>query len=218
MERFSVRDSLLYGWRTFQDALPFFVGIAALILGISFILGFVSDELTRAGADGWSFAVDALSLLVAFAVEAGFIALLLSVYDRKQYRYKNFSVSVPTILRYIAASVLYALIVLLGLVLLVVPGLVWAVTYGFYGYAVVDKGLSAAEALSYSRAITKGKRWRIFALSAFVIAANMAGMMFFGIGLLITIPITALAWTRAYRALSAAYEHARGENEPAGDN
>jgi len=59
---------------------------------------------------------------------------------------------------------LLVLITLVGLFLLVIPGIVWLLTYQFALFAVMEKGIATHKALNYSRKITKNHRSKLFVL------------------------------------------------------
>jgi uncharacterized membrane protein len=64
----------------------------------------------------------------------------------------------------IVGSILYSLAVLVGLVLLIVPGIYLAVALFFYNYEIVVEGENALEALSNSWSLTSGYRLDLFLL------------------------------------------------------
>ena len=72
----------------------------------------------------------------------------------------------------------------------------------FATYLVVDRGAGPIEAIKESWRITKGHKWQLFLLMLTLILLNIAGIIAFVIGVLVTIPVTWLAVTHAYRALS----------------
>lgn len=82
-----------------------------------------------------------------------------------------------------------------------IPGLFLQGIYFFTFLFIVDRGLDFWEAMEASRkqASRDYLEFALFALVLFVI--NCAGLLFFGIGLLITIPLSFAAVTCAYRDL-----------------
>ncbi len=46
--------------------------------------------------------------------------------------------------------------------LLIIPGIIWALYYSLFVYVVALRGLSGKEALDYSKGIVKGQWWRVF--------------------------------------------------------
>jgi uncharacterized membrane protein len=68
------------------------------------------------------------------------------------------------LMKYIAASLLFWLMVYIGLMLLIVPGIYVLLTYSFYGLEMVEKGLEPIDALKRSAEITKGAKWSLLRL------------------------------------------------------
>jgi uncharacterized membrane protein len=105
--------------------------------------------------------------------------------------------------KYFLASLLYGLIILLGFILLIVPGLIWAVKYNLFAFFIIDKGVRPLESLQLSAQATAGKRWQLFVFLLLLVLINTVGALLYGVGLLLTVPITYIAWAHIYKALSA---------------
>jgi hypothetical protein len=67
-----------------------------------------------------------------------------------------------TYLQALLATFLFYLAVMVGLVLLIIPGIIAAVALCFYIYSIVDKDAEAIPSLEDSLAMTKGNRLTIF--------------------------------------------------------
>jgi uncharacterized membrane protein len=105
--------------------------------------------------------------------------------------------------RFVGAEILATLIIIAGLILLIVPGIIAAVGLAFVPYLVIDRGDGPISALTESWRITNGHKWRLFLLALAMIGINLVGLLALIVGLLVTVPVTWLAGTRAYRILSA---------------
>lgn len=105
------------------------------------------------------------------------------------------------LLRAIGASILYGLMVGIGLILLIVPGIYLALRYGQFIHAIVDRDLGVIESFSYSSRLTTGNRGNLFVLGLLMILVTLAGLLVCGVGLIVAIPITWLASFIAYRWL-----------------
>ena len=75
--------------------------------------------------------------------------------------WKSYELCVGYFWQYLWTVILYALIVVGGLLLLIVPGIIWAFHYVFAPYAVLIEGVSGRPALWRSRELTKGRVFRI---------------------------------------------------------
>ncbi|HSO94857.1 MAG TPA: hypothetical protein VLV81_02330 [Acidimicrobiia bacterium] len=103
---------------------------------------------------------------------------------------------------YLVASVLFLVGTYLGFILLVVPGLVFAVIFEFYAYVIAEHpDITATGALRRSAEITRGSRVRLLGLAAVLVCLNLAGALCV-VGLIVTYAISALALAYVYRALT----------------
>ena len=94
------------------------------------------------------------------------------------------------------------LVVLGGLILLIIPGIIWAVRFSFSFYIVVDTKVGPVIAMKESYAITKGKFWKLLLFWIVVGLVNLLGLICLGVGLFVSVPVTTLASVYVYRWLS----------------
>ena len=95
-------------------------------------------------------------------------------------------------------TILYTLLVLVGCVLLIVPGILVALVLWPYYYYIVDHQCSAMD--SFSRAIEVGKinMANSFLLTLIAIGLGLLGLFAVLIGLLFTLPLIYLTMAAAY--------------------
>jgi uncharacterized membrane protein len=104
---------------------------------------------------------------------------------------------------YIIAAILYGLMVFVGLIFCIIPGIILAIMFMFYGYLIVeDPTLGPTEALSKAQQITKGRLGELFVFGLALFGINLVGALLCGIGLLFTYGISAIAVAYAYRTLN----------------
>jgi uncharacterized membrane protein len=92
--------------------------------------------------------------------------------------------------------------VAIGFVFLIIPGIYLAITFGFFGYNIVDKEHGIMESIEQSAAITRAQKWDLFAFGVVLFFFNLAGAIALGIGLLITVPVSMIALAYVYRKLN----------------
>lgn len=105
------------------------------------------------------------------------------------------------LLRAIGATIVLGIAVLIGLVLLIVPGIYIALRYGQVINAIVDRDLGIMEAFSYSESITTNNRMNLFVLALLALVGFIIGLIPCGLGLIIVGPVIWLASLVAYRWL-----------------
>lgn len=110
----------------------------------------------------------------------------------------------------VGAMLVYALAMLVGLVLLVVPGLVAMVRLSFTPFLVVDRDLSPIAAVKTSWEHTRGHGWSLFGLLLVALLILLGGLV-----LLLIRVVPTLAWT--VTAWAAYYGRASTEPAPAGE-
>lgn len=99
----------------------------------------------------------------------------------------------------IGASILFGLMFVIGLLLLIVPGIYIALRYGQFMNAMVDRNLGVMDSLKYSSSITTNNRLNLFLLILLSIAIGIAGLLALVVGLIFAYPVIWLSWIVAFR-------------------
>jgi len=103
---------------------------------------------------------------------------------------ESIGAALPVLGPLLVMIILFYLGVMLGVFLLIVPGIILAVMWSVSTPALVVERLGATEALGRSRALTKGSRWKIFGLYLLTfILVVLLGLLMVGIFALIGINI-----------------------------
>jgi len=105
------------------------------------------------------------------------------------------------LITYILSTICLCLAVLGGLIVLIVPGIIFMVALGMSVYFIVDQNMGPMAALNASRNLTKGVRWRLFCFGGLLCLFNIAGALCLLVGLLFTIPASWIAHAFVYDKL-----------------
>ncbi len=100
------------------------------------------------------------------------------------------------------------LLIVLGSVLLILPGIYLAVSYMFAQLLVIDKHLSFWPAMETSRRLITKKWFSFLGLGLLMSLLIVSGLLLFGVGIFVTAP-----WASC--VLAAAYEDIVGLNSVA---
>lgn len=87
--------------------------------------------------------------------------------------------------------------------MLIIPGIIWAIKFQYYGYFIVDKGLGPIKALEASSNLTDGVKWDLFLFGLLLTCIDLLGLLCLGIGLFAAIPTTIIARAFVYRRLES---------------
>ena len=101
---------------------------------------------------------------------------------------------------------MYQIIVLVGLVVLIIPGIYLGIRYQYAQYAILDDRTSSiGAAFKRSAVITKDIKWRLVLLWLASVGVMLLGLLALGIGMLAAAPITALAQAFVYVYIRKTY-------------
>jgi uncharacterized membrane protein len=115
---------------------------------------------------------------------------------------------------YLLTSIALTIVVVIGFLLLVVPGIILALALSFSLYLVIEKKMNTIAAFKESMRLTRSNRVSLFALGLVLGIINILGAIVFVLPLLVTAPISMLASVHAYRILSGR-PHEAEVKEPA---
>ncbi len=149
-----------------------------------------------------------LSWLLSVYLGVGYIRYLLKLVDGKKVKIKDIFYGIDSITHFIYVIVVIfvvKLITLVGLLFFIIPGIIASVGLMFAKYIIAEnKGgdVEIVDAIKGSWNITKGHKWQLLWLMIVLGIFNVLGVIALLVGLVITIPMTALITTIVYRKLS----------------
>ena len=192
---FSIQASLKYGWEKFRAHLEISLLTTLFILAIGTATGKGENHA------GFFFLGLAMTVLMII-IRIGYTKIFLRITDGESPKFLEIFHEYRLFWKYLGVSILYPLAVLGGLILLIVPGIFWAVRFSFSPIILVDTKVGPVVAMKESYAITKGNFWKILQFWLAIGALNILGFMAFGVGLLVSVPTSTFASIYVYRELS----------------
>jgi len=101
----------------------------------------------------------------------------------------------------VVANVVVAVIVALGIVMLIVPGIIFAIRLAFVPYLVVDRNMDVMEALRVSWDMTRGYGWNIFLMGVLAFFIVIGGLLLIFVGIFLSIIWISAAFAAMYHAV-----------------
>ncbi len=202
-KKFSIKEAVKFGWDRMRENLGFFIVFLVICFLVSFFFetfaGLFEERLPI-----FSLLFSLGSLLASFLISFISIRVALNICDGAALKASELlQFPLRRFLTFILGNILYMLLVAAGFVLLLVPGFIWMIKYQYVPYLIVDKDSPIGEAFSESGRITSGVKWPLFWFAMLLGLINIAGALFFLIGLFVTIPTTIIAVAYVYRKLSS---------------
>lgn len=211
MKHFSATECVHYGWETFKKRPWFLVGATVVMLILSWVVGSINAESGDTFIQIFSISVAAL--IVQTFIDMGLTNFTLKAGDDIGTVELSDLWHPHSFWSFLVATFLTGVVVVLGLIAFIIPGIILALMFFFVKFLVIDRDMNPVDAMKESIRITKGNRFELLVLALLVLVLNVVGALCIGLGLLISVPVTSLALMRAYRLL----EHEANELVPASE-
>lgn len=206
-------EALKVGWDKAFSRFGLILGtlvVAGIVVGIPSSMRNIANSIVQGSHNNATIVlvgIISLGLLILqywlqILTGIGLIRIQLNTIDDKPAEFAQLFNSENVFWTYFGASILYGLIILGGILLLIIPGIYWAIKYQFTLNLVVDKKLKPVEALKESGKITQGHKWWLLGFGIILGLINLATIFTLFLGLVITIPVTVMAHMYVYRKLS----------------
>lgn len=191
---FSMSETLKEAWELTKENFWFLLSyqLILVVLGGIFSLGGENFPGVLWRVIGW---------FILFIAEIGLINSALIISRGGKPGYDQLYATWPLFLSLFVGAFLYHLMVGLGLLFLIIPGLYLWVRYGFFGFFILDQGVGPIESFKLSARATEGKRWHLFWFFMLCVLILLLGVIFFVVGLFVAIPVTLIAIVLVYRKL-----------------
>ena len=147
-----------------------------------------------------------IALVIGSTVKVGHARLYLDIID-------GYPTSIGTLFSYfrrwgtaVITELLKAVIIFLGIILFLVPGIIAAYSLSMTPYIIAENdGIKVIDAMKESHRIMRGKRFRLFCLHVSFIGWILLSVLTFGIGFLWVNPYINAACTDFYRSITDSY-------------
>ncbi|TET33373.1 MAG: hypothetical protein E3J72_16935 [Planctomycetota bacterium] len=200
--KFSKGEAIRFGWETMKKNLGFFIVLMIIVGIIQIVPDFVSDLYAENNPALWLL-IFICAYILNCLVAMGQIEITLKLCDDRKPRLDDLFSCANLLLKYIAVSILYSLIVLGGLILLIIPGIIFAIKYQFCIYFLVDQNTGIMESLKKSGEITDGAKLDLFLFGWILAGIVLLGALCLLVGLFAAVPTAMVAHAWVFRVLNA---------------
>ncbi len=213
MNSFSRQKILLESWQILKENPVFIIGFFLFIFLISIAPNFLINDfnLEKEVVNNTPIVYQILIFILQIIISYILIRVLLLIVDKRPLNKENILPSNQMFYNFTIGTIIYDI----GLILLVMlmqkmgPAGIIAfllfifiiLKFQFVNYIIIDKNTTALTAFKISNEITKNELVEIFLLFMSLLFINIIGAIFFGIGLLLTMPVSIIAIVLLYKEL-----------------
>jgi hypothetical protein len=197
----SARQAFNFAWPIFKKRFGLFTAVLLTIFGAWVGLEIVVIAGQRFGILLWALMHLAFLIFVA-GVEVGFLRICLALYEGGEPTFADTFKHLAMGPKFLAGQMLYLLMVAIGLLLLVFPGVYLSVRYGLFGFFMAAGETNLMRTFQQSAILSVGTKTYLLWIFVALLVFNALGASLLGLGLFITVPLSVLMMTAIYRKLS----------------
>ncbi|RYG75436.1 hypothetical protein EON80_00690 [bacterium] len=195
-------DAISQAWTVFQSGMGTYIGAAVVLILFSAVFQGLQTALTPRGSNEFSalpLFVGLIGGLVNQFFGAGFLRMAINHLKTGHVDFGDMLSVGDVYLNIIIAAILVGIATTLGICFCIIPGLLLSGLFMFVNPLIVDRKMSAIDAMTASFNTLKPQMWMAM---LFIIVVGM--VVFLGIcacfvGLLVTIPVGVLSVAITYR-------------------
>ena len=190
------------GWARLKEHWLFFVIAYTAIFVVSGVFGALAEGPYK-DIEPTSGLLDLIGLILRIWLNFNLLVVTIRMFDDVKPDWRDLFIWREETLSYAGASILYGLIVFLGCLVFLIPGIYFAVKYSFFGFLIADKKMGAFDALKVSGQLTDGAKWLLVGFGFASLGVIILGTLALGIGLFVALPVISIALVFVYRSLYA---------------
>jgi hypothetical protein len=196
----SIRKAIHFAWKVYKEHVGLFTACMLTFFASWVVLEIIVIAGQRFGILLWAAAHLSFFVLLA-GLEVGFVQICLMLHDGKQVRYMDLFRELRLGVHFFLVQSSYFVMVLVGFVLLVIPGTYLGTRYTFYVFPFTEGNPNLKQSFQLSAIASQESMWFLFYFSILIFLFNIAGASILGIGLIMTIPLSTLMKIDMYRQL-----------------
>ncbi len=179
-------DYFKAGWELFKKYPAGFIGFFIITMAVSIVAQMVPVIGVLIG------------IVLVSPLNAGFFVVGAKLLQNQAHQFADFFSGFKFFLQLALLGVVSGILIGIGLILLIVPGIYLIVSYLFALMFVVDRGLDFWPAMETSRRSVQPRWFAFFTLFLLLLLLNLGGFLLLVVGLLVTVPLTYCILTVAY--------------------
>lgn len=202
--KFQVSDVISTSWKFFKSQIWVLVG---LFVGYFILYTIISTFTTPANYDpmniqwGRMSVSSLISIVIGGLFMLGYLKNLFQTLDGVEPQFSAYGQQARKIGTYIISYLLFILIVIVGCIFFIIPGIYLALRLQFFMAFIVEENAGITDSLKMSWNITKGHAGDLFILWLAMIAICILGFILLVVGIFVAFPLIYMMYCCAFRKL-----------------
>lgn len=192
-------ESVRFGWNTVKSSFAFILLTLCVAAIVPSVIDWGGKHVFH--RDGQIFLIKVISTLVSATFSLGLSKIYLRFRDGEKPIFENLFDGLARAHVWVASAFIVTIAVVMGLILLLVPGIIMMLRLSLIGFVLVDERTGPIDAIQRSWDMTRGHTMDLLVLFIALLGLNILGLCCLLVGLLVTVPVSGLAMAYIYREL-----------------
>jgi uncharacterized membrane protein len=190
------------GWETFKANLGLFIGMFFVFAFIQGLVNGIINQTSDPGQTANGF-LSFVWFVVQRVITAGFLYTALKAVRKEEVNFNGLFSGLQKSKDIILAAFIVTVGLAIGMVLLIVPGVIFGLGINLYLLLIMDKNAEGIDSLKKSWAIMNGHKGEFLLLVLALIGINILGLLALVVGLFVTIPLSYVIIAAYYNRLTS---------------
>lgn len=188
-KQIEIGPAFRWGWDTFTKDFWYFLLLFLLVI-------FLPNLVIRYKANNFFF--NFVSLFISTWMACGITRILLDYYRGKKDEMSTIFTYVKPYWNVLLATIFLGILIFVGLIFFIIPGVYLAIKYQFTINLIIDKDMDILDSMKKSAEMSEGIKMDLFLFGLTTMGVVILGFIALGIGIFIAIPVVYLAYTYLY--------------------
>ena len=201
------KEILQFSWSVLKLNMSFLVGVTVTYIILAIVPQVYYAIYEPASPGLVDSLISLLFTIIRIWLGVAVIKICILAVENRLQGLVDFLVPVRTILYFVLTNILAAVIIFIGLILLIFPGIYIAIRLQFAGYFVIEGIENPIDALKESYAATEDLTMELFLIMLVFLFIAIVGFLLLGVGLIIAYPLIMLATATIFKSLQAGQDY-----------
>jgi uncharacterized membrane protein len=189
-------------WKAVKSQIWVLAGIMIAYLILNFTISTLYSSLFTGDITVLGVSAYIVNIIISSIFGLGYTKNLFQALDDIEPQISAYSTQARKLLTYLGAGIIYGVIVCIGCVFLILPGIYLALRLQYYMALIVEEDAGVIESLKKSWEITEGHMGFLILLFLANIGIIFLGILLLFLGLFVAMPIVYMMYCASYRLLN----------------
>lgn len=199
-QKFSIAEIFRISWKSTKSQLAILAGLLIGFCIISLTLSLFGVPVQNSVVG--QIITTIISMIFSLIFILGYTKNCFQALDDIEPQFSAYGKQAPKIFTLLISNLIFSFVVLIGIILLLIPGIYLAIRLQFFTAFIVEEDAGIIESLKKSWSITKGNEMKLFLLFLSMMGIIILGIILFVVGIFVAIPLIYTMYCYSFRKLN----------------